>query len=128
MLSSYLPKGIYLTDMNQQVAVNIAIESHVKKTIPCSEGDITVKGKTDRQKYKVTVPASFTITVSGLEEDLENVKISDLKPVLNVEGLELPGDYDLKLQFDTNDKIKIVGDYALKLTIEDDTPATTEEE
>ena len=128
MLSSYLPEGIYLRDMNQQMAVNIAIESHVKKKIPCSEGDITVRGKVDRQKYKLTIPASFTITVSGLEEDLENVKISDLKPVLNVEGLELPGEYDMKLQFEANDKIKIVGDYAIKLTIEDETQATTEEE
>ena len=128
MLSSYLPEGIYLRDMNQQMAVNIAIESHVKKTIPCSEGDITVRGKVDRQKYKLTIPASFTITVSGLEEDLENVKISDLRPVLNVEGLELPGEYDMKLQFEANDKIKIVGDYAIKLTIEDETQATTEEE
>ena len=128
MLSSYLPEGIYLRDMNQQMAVNIAIESHVKKKIPCSEGDITVRGKVDRQKYKLTIPASFTITVSGLEEDLENVKISDLKPVLNVEGLELPGEYDMKLQFDASDKIKIVGDYAIKLTIEDETQATTEEE
>ena len=128
MLSSYLPEGIYLRDMNQQMAVNIAIESHVKKKIPCSEGDITVRGKVDRQKYKLTIPASFTITVSGLEEDLENVKISDLRPVLNVEGLELPGEYDMKLQFDASDKIKIVGDYAIKLTIEDETQATTEEE
>ncbi len=128
MLSSYLPEGVYLRDMNQQMAVNIAIESHVKKKISCTEGDITVRGKIDRQKYKITVPASFMITVSGLEEDLENVRITDLKPVLNVEGLELPGEYDLKLQFDASDKIKIVGDYAIKLTIEDETQATTEEE
>lgn len=128
MLSTYLPDGIYLLDKNQQMAVNIVINQHEQKKFSCSAGDILVKGKEDRLKYKLTVPLSYTITISGLEEDIEDVTIQELKPTVNVEGLEMPGEYDVKLQFETKDNIYIVGDYVLKLTIEDETQATTEEE
>lgn len=127
MLSSYVPDRVYLLDMNQQMAVNIAIEPHVQKKVACNEGDITVKGKKDRLKYKLSIPAPLSVTASGLAEDLEGITISDLKPILNVEGYELPGEYDVKLQFEPKNKIKVAGEYTVKLIIEDDTPATTEE-
>ena len=126
MLNGYLPEGIYLIEMNQQVAINISIEKHVQIKVPCAEADIAIKGKSDKYNYKLTVPSSLSINVSGLAENVEGVTAEDLKPSLNFEGLE-PGEHEVKLNFEKKDNVIITGDYTFKLVIEEIEEAKTEE-
>jgi Uncharacterized protein conserved in bacteria len=118
MVSSYLPEGTYLLDPSEQIAINIAIEKHIQKKVGCTEADIAIKGKDEKLKYKLTVPSSLTIIVSGLAEYVDPITISDIRPSLDFKDLEV-GEHEVKLDLNPKSKVDIIGEYTLKLVIEE---------
>lgn len=82
-LQDYLPEGIYLVGEPTAV-VKIKIERLKPKTLSILPIDLRMKNKPEATlvRYKDALP--ITITVLGTQEDLEELKISDIKPYIDL--------------------------------------------
>lgn len=85
-VEEYLPKGIYLADSNDQVAINVSVEGLVTKDIEIAPEDIDLRNKAEGLDYAVVISGVYRIRLKGLEQDLAEVTKESLDIYLNVDG------------------------------------------
>lgn len=106
-VSQYLPAGVQLAESESpNLDVRLKVERLVTKTIALQESDITgVNGSSD-MVYRF-LPSKVDVTVRGLSEDLDNLKPSDLKASVNLEGMQ-PGTHPGVLLIGDTDVFSVV--------------------
>ena len=87
-ITEYLPDGVELVDKaDATVTVTVRIEAYQSKSYTISTNDITVNGL--GSDYELDFKAdSATVTVSGLQNNLNRLNASDLVASIDVTGLE----------------------------------------
>lgn len=87
-ITEYLPDGVELVDVAEAtVTVTVRIEAYQSKSYTISTNDITVNGL--GSDYELDFKAdSATVTVSGLQNNLNRLNASDLAASIDVSGLE----------------------------------------
>lgn len=85
-LADYLPAGITLAEDTQEVMVKVAIEKVEEKMLVISGDEINIVGKADGMNYNFTENVSYTIKVKGLVRDLDDLKVTNLIPSIDVSG------------------------------------------
>ena len=87
-ITEYLPDGVELVDAAEAtVTVTVRIEAYQSKSYTISTNDITVNGL--GSDYELDFKAdSATVTVSGLQNNLNRLNTSDLAASIDVSGLE----------------------------------------
>lgn len=85
-LADYLPAGISLAEDTQEVMVKVAIEKVEEKMLVISGDEINIVGKADGMNYNFTENVSYTIKVKGLVRDLDDLKVTNLIPSIDVSG------------------------------------------
>lgn len=86
-LTNYLPKNIYLAQTSPDVAVNVTIEKLTQKVISMSSRDINMTGKQSGCTYAITLSDDFKLTVTGLPDDINTLKIADISPTIDCSKL-----------------------------------------
>ena len=77
-ISEYLPDGVELVDSSAaSVTVTVRIEAYASRTYHLSTDDIKVNGLTDGVELLFD-KAEVSVTVSGLQEDLNKLDVTDL--------------------------------------------------
>lgn len=86
-ITEYLPDGVELVDKaDATVTVTVRIEAYQSKSYTISTNDITVNGL--GSDYELDFKAdSATVTVSGLQNNLNRLNASDLVASIDVTGL-----------------------------------------
>lgn len=87
-ITEYLPDGVELVDAaDATVAVTVRIEAYQSKTFTIDTKDITVNGLGDG--YELAFEQnSVTVTISGLQNDLNRLSVADLASAIDVSGME----------------------------------------
>ena len=87
-ITEYLPDGVELVDAaDATVTVTVRIEAYQSKTFTIDTKDITVNGLGDG--YELAFEQnSVTVTISGLQNDLNRLSAADLASAIDVSGME----------------------------------------
>lgn len=87
-VTEYLPDGVELVDAaDATVTVTVRIEAYQSKTFTIDTKDITVNGLGDG--YELAFEQnSVTVTISGLQNDLNRLSAADLASAIDVSGME----------------------------------------
>jgi YbbR domain-containing protein len=112
----YLPEGITLVDENSEIMVKVMIEKIAEKTLTLDYSDINVVGKQSEYNYSFTDTTECELKVRGLEEDIEDLKITNLIPSIDVSGYE-PGVYSFTVNLRDISGVEIVEDVVVELEI-----------
>ncbi len=115
-LADYLPSGITLAEDTQEVMVKVAIEKVEEKTLVINADEINIVGKSDDLNYDFTQNISYTLKVKGLSQDLENLKVTNLIPSIDVTGYGA-GTYKFTVSFKELKGIEILDSIETELEI-----------
>lgn len=115
-LADYLPSGITLAEDTQEVMVKVAIEKIEEKTLVINADEINIVGKADDLNYEFTQNISYTLKVRGLSQDLENLKVTNLIPSIDVTGYGV-GVYKYTVSFKELKGIEILDSIETELEI-----------
>ena len=86
------------------------------KELTLSTAAIKMTNQKNDYKYQVSKPAILKIKVVGFQEDMNNISIETFNPRMSVQNLE-PGEHDLQVVFDENDKLTISDKYTVTVSI-----------
>lgn len=87
-ITEYLPDGVELVDAaDATVTVTVRIEAYQSKTFTIDTKDITVNGLGDGYELAFEQD-SVTVTISGLQNDLNRLSAADLASAIDVSGME----------------------------------------
>lgn len=115
-ISSYLPDGIALVDDNSEIMVKVIIEKVEEKILTLDTEDINIVGKEDGYSYEYKEANSYTLTVRGLKDNLDNLKITNLIPSIDVTGYG-PGIYTFTVNLREISGIQITDSITVELEI-----------
>lgn len=114
-INRYLPEGVSLSNPSQAtVTVIVDIEQLERRVIHIPTRNIAVDGLLEGYQIEFNDP-NVDIEIYGLQDDLNSLSTSAMRPVLDVSGLE-PGRHVGQLQL-TLDSEFIVGDTSVSFTI-----------
>lgn len=86
-ITEYLPDGVELVDSSDAtVTVTVRIEAYQSQVFTIDANDITVNGLEDGYELAFEQDA-VSVTVSGLQNDLNKLKVADLKAAIDVSGM-----------------------------------------
>lgn len=112
----YLPSGITLVDENSEIMVKVIIEELKEKTITLTKDDINLVGKNEEFAYHFKNAENYEIRVNGLKSDLDELKLTNLIPSIDVTGL-MPGIYTMEVSLRDIHGITVVEGLTVELEI-----------
>ncbi len=115
-LADYLPSGITLAEDTQEVMVKVAIEKIEEKMLVINADEINIVGKAAELNYEFVENISYTLKVKGLSKDLENLKVTNLIPSIDVSGYGV-GTYKFTVSFKEMSGIEILDSIETELEI-----------
>ncbi len=127
-IKNYLPEGIYLADENDQIAISVEIEGTVERKITVNSSDISFTGMNkDRYEYDIKFPANYSVTLSGLNDNIKDIKVKDLEPKVDVTN-KTEGEYQIYVTYKSHDDFAIKNEQRVTLIIKDKTTENSSED
>ena len=116
-LDEYLPSDVFVASTdNTEVAISVEILPYTENEIPITKNDIGIKGTSEALEYNIESLNVANIKVTGFTEDIENLKISDLEPVVSVND-KGPGKHEVDITFKESDTYTIKDKYKVVLEV-----------
>lgn len=115
---NYLPNGVSMVGDNSEIMVKIAIEKVLEKTFTLSPKDINIVGKDDKLEYTILNDSDIKLSLGGLKENLNEIKISEFLPSINISGYG-PGEYKVQLNLQDIEGIDILKKDIIKIEIKE---------
>lgn len=115
-IANYLPSGITIAENVEEIMVKIGIEALIDKNLILTGDGVNLVGKKDGYSYRFTNNSNFGIKVRGLKDKLDNLRVSNLLPSIDVTGYE-PGIYTFTVNFKEITGIEILEDVTVELEI-----------
>lgn len=88
-VNDYLPEDVFVVGENKDIAVSVTIEKLESVTYDINVRDITLTGRNNKYTYEVVIPDEYKVTASGLEDVMDGLDISAVKPGINCAELSL---------------------------------------
>ncbi|MBQ8924339.1 MAG: hypothetical protein IJ053_06040 [Lachnospiraceae bacterium] len=104
-INDYLPDGIILAQQLADIAITVDIEKVTSKEISITADDITLTDKKSGYEYEVELSNDFKVEISGLENVITDMTVTDIIPVINCADLDL-GANTVRIDFKDIDDIK----------------------
>lgn len=118
-----LPPSATLVGENNTVAVTLKVEALTTRVLKLKLADIRQTGGNSEYNYKFNT-TEVSITVRGLEEDLQGLTEADLNVSMDLEGLA-PGDHLGQLAFQVTEGFEVVNYTDFELNVIDKNAETT---
>lgn len=115
-IADYLPSGITLADSTEEIMVKVIVEKVQEKTIILDADDINIVGKEEDLIYTLQENSGYSIKVKGLKEHLENLKVTNLIPSIDVTGYG-PGVYTFTVNLREINGVEVTELLTVKLEI-----------
>lgn len=112
----YLPSGIALADDTVDIMIKVMIEEVEEKKMTLRADDINIVGKREGFTYICKSGEAYTLRVRGLKGDIENLKIANLIPSINVMGYR-GGTYTFTVSFKEISGIQLLDTLTLEMEI-----------
>jgi YbbR domain-containing protein len=126
-ITEYLPDGVELVNSSDvNVAVKVRIEAYEEKEFRIPQSDISVEGL--GKGYKLSFDLSMIpVKISGLQQDLDRLSVSDLKASIDVSGLE-EGDHEVTLTVELDEETYAYWPITVEVHIEDKEAGSQQQE
>ncbi|HHY64492.1 MAG TPA: hypothetical protein GX501_05545 [Clostridiaceae bacterium] len=114
------PKGVSVhQEDSERLFAEVIIEKYITRVFSISSGSVSIYGadQSGTMEYRI-MDAAIPITLKGKAEDLENIKISDIKLSIRVSGLE-PGRHEVPVSVQVHSAVSLVGEYSVNLMVTD---------
>ncbi|MGN0437859.1 MAG: YbbR-like domain-containing protein [Lachnospiraceae bacterium] len=115
-IADYLPSGIVIADETEEIMIKVIIEEIKEKTIKINNSDINIVGKNNDYTYSFVNKDGVSITAKGLKNVLDDLKITNLIPSIDVTNYK-PGIYEFKLNLRDVNGVTIEDIYVVELEI-----------
>lgn len=115
-LADYLPNGITLADNTEEVMVKVIIEEIEEMLLVMDSDEINIVGKETDYTYVFKDEGSYSFKVKGLKADLENLKVTNLIPSIDVTGYG-PGIHTFTVNLKEIKGIQILDEIKVELEI-----------
>lgn len=87
-LAEYIPEGIRLVDNNANVNIRVVLEKKVTRDIQITPEQISFKNMGEGLDYQLNTADTLTVSLFGLSDRVNQVTAEELKPYVDLEGLE----------------------------------------
>lgn len=121
LADALLPGNIIFLESNKNVAVKVKIGKKTEKKLTFSSEDIQVVGVNDNQTVSF-LDEQYEVTISGLEKEIQDIKIEDLEPHIQVDGYS-DGTYSISISLVDNKNIEVESIDKARVEIETSTEA-----
>lgn len=114
------PKGVSVhQEDSERLFAEVIIEKYITRVFSISSGSVSIYGadQSGTMEYRI-MDAAIPITLKGKAEDLESIKISDIKLSIRVSGLE-PGRHEVPVSVQVPSAVSLVGEYSVNLMVTD---------
>lgn len=115
-IADYLPSGITLVGDTVEIMVKVMIEAVIERELTLGKDDINIVGKQGEYQYSLVDEGGYSITVRGLKDNLDNLKVTNLIPSIDVTGYG-PGTYTFTVNLKDIKGIEISGTITVELEI-----------
>lgn len=118
LIADYLPTGIVLADNSEAIMIKVIIEEIMQKTLVLTTDDINLVGKKEGYSYNYTGKKEFTLKVKGLEEALQDFRVANLLPSIDVSNYG-PGVYTFEVSTRELKRVQILEPLTVELEIKE---------
>lgn len=115
-IADYLPSGIAMADSTEEIMIKVIVEKVQEKTIILDADDINIVGKGEGLTYTLLQESGYPVKVRGLKDNLENLKVTNLIPSIDVTGYG-PGEYTFTVNLRDIKGVEIVEPLVVELEI-----------
>lgn len=115
-LVDYLPSGIVIADDTEEIMIKVMIEEIKEKNIKIENDDINIVGKDDALTYSFVDKEGFSVTVKGLKNTLDGLKVTNLIPSIDVTDYK-PGIYKFQVTMRDINGVTIEDTYEVEVEI-----------
>lgn len=82
-VDNYLPEDVFVVGENKDIAVSVTIEKLESVTYDITVKDITLMSRNNKYTYEIVISDGYKVTASGLEDVMDGLDISAVKPGIN---------------------------------------------
>ena len=115
-IQDYLPENVYCAEKNEKINIVINYKPFETKVITFSTNDVLIQNTNSRLKTSLK-SSILQLEVVGLQENIENLTITDFAPYIDVKGLQI-GVYNIPIQYKNIENVKIKNTLNVELVIE----------
>ncbi|WP_105616743.1 CdaR family protein [Vallitalea okinawensis] len=110
-IQNSLPKGVTLYDSSEplSVTINVIIEPLLQKELSLPISEINIKNIGEKLQFNFISTEDFVLIFEGLQEDLEDLEINDIRANANLKDLGV-GAHDVQLQIYMPNGVKLIGE------------------
>ncbi|MBR1597558.1 MAG: hypothetical protein IJ661_01440 [Lachnospiraceae bacterium] len=116
LIADYLPSGITIADSTEEIMVKVAVEELIEKNMYLTSDAVNIVGKNSDYSYSFLSGTSYLLKVKGLKDKLENLKVTNLIPSIDVTGY-LPGKYTFTVNMKDIAGVEILDDVEVEIEI-----------
>ena len=116
LIADYLPSGIAIADGTEEIMVKVAVEQLEEKNMYLTSDAINVVGKNSDYNYNFLSGTSYLLKVKGLKDKLDNLKVTNLIPSVDVTGYS-PGKYTFTVSMKEIAGIEVLDDVKVEIEI-----------
>ena len=96
--------------------VKVAVEELIEKNMYLTSDAVNIVGKNSDYSYSFLSGTSYLLKVKGLKDKLENLKVTNLIPSIDVTGY-LPGKYTFTVNMKDIAGVEILDDVEVEIEI-----------
>ncbi len=99
-IRNYVPDGVIIAQASDDVVVTVTIEQLFTKIISPEAVNIKLKDRNDQYEYEAIPSDNFSITVTGLKEDLDTIDEESLALTVSCKNMGAATYYDVELSME----------------------------
>lgn len=107
---------VILVDETSDIKVKATIEKIINRTLGFTAKDITIKGNNNNREVTFDKANKYSMTIEGASSVINNLRISDFDPWINVEGLE-EGEHELTVHVKELEGVTVEQTAIIKVTL-----------
>ncbi|MDE6469913.1 MAG: hypothetical protein K2L19_02705 [Eubacterium sp.] len=117
--------SLVILDSIDEIEASVTVpDDYIEKTLWVNVNNVTVSNVPDSYNAKATALSSYSITLVGREEDLENISAANIKLTVDLSSLNKDDDiktgissYPVSAVIDNSDTCWVYGDYTASVNI-----------
>ncbi|MCM1084605.1 MAG: CdaR family protein [Clostridium sp.] len=104
-VEDYLPEDVFVVGENKDIAVSVTIEKLENITYDLNVRDVTLAGRNNKYTYEIVLSDGYKVTASGLEDVMDGLDLSAIKPSIDCGSLSVGTNNNVTLELKELDGI-----------------------
>ncbi|MCM1288810.1 MAG: CdaR family protein [Clostridium sp.] len=97
-VEDYLPEDVFVVGENKDIAVSVTIEKLENITYDLTVREVTLAGRNNKYTYEIVLSDGYKVTASGLEDVMDGLDLSAIKPSIDCGSLSVGTNNNVTLE------------------------------